>query len=283
MKLIKSVDAYEEFLRDNHMAETTVRAYTFTIKQYLHHHRSFSARSLDSHKLFMLENYKPQTVNQKICALNQYICFMRDDPDPEVAALFRSIKTLRQVRIQQKFYLENVISDGEFNYLKRRLLRDGNKRWYFILRLMASSGARVSELVQMKYEHLEAGYMEICSKAGKTRRILIPKSLCTEAMAFYQESGITSGFVILNASGSILSPRGINAMLRKFAIKYNMNENTMHPHAFRHLYAQNFLKKCPDIALLADLLGHDSIETTRIYLKKTGAEQQKLINKVVTW
>ena len=72
-------------------------------------------------------------------------------------------------------------------------------------------------------------------------------------------------------------------MLKKFAFRYKMNDHTMHPHAFRHLYAQNSLKKCPDISLLADLLGHDSIETTRVYLKKTGAEQQKLINKVVTW
>lgn len=78
-------------------------------------------------------------------------------------------------------------------------------------------------------------------------------------------------------------PRGINSMLKTFARAYGLNEQVMHPHAFRHLYAQNFLKHCPDIALLADLLGHDSIETTRIYLKKSGPQQRELINKIVTW
>ena len=283
MKLMKTVNDYEDYLRNEHRAETTVRAYTYAVRQYIRLNRSFSASALDKHKLFLIESYKPQTVNQKICAINHYLDFMRDCKDPEMAETFRSLKKLRQVKLQQKFYLENIINDSDFNYLKNKLLKDENYRWYYIVRLMTCTGARVSELIQMKYEHLEAGYMEICSKAGKTRRILIPKSLCNDAMRYYQSVGITSGFIILNSQGGIITPRGINAMLKKFAFRYKMNDHTMHPHAFRHLYAQNFLKKCPDISLLADLLGHDSIETTRVYLKKTGAEQQKLINKVVTW
>ncbi|MDO4264958.1 MAG: tyrosine-type recombinase/integrase [Eubacteriales bacterium] len=283
MKQMKSVREFEEYLKSEHRAAGTIRAYTLAVRQYIRDFHTFTASGLDRYKSMLISRYMPQTVNQRICAVNQYILFMRENGDADTAALFSSLKCLKQIKLQQKFYLENVISDSDFNYLKKRLLADGNRRWYFILRLMTATGARVSELVQMKYEHLEAGAMDICSKAGKTRRILIPRDLCKEAMDYYRSEGITSGFIILNHRGQVITPRGIGAMLKQFAVYYKMNERTMHPHAFRHLYAQNFLKKCPDISLLADLLGHDSIETTRVYLKKTGAEQKKLIDKVVTW
>lgn len=283
MKLMTSVKDFEKFLRSEHRADNTIRAYTYAVRSYIRKYHSFTVPNLDKYKIHLIERYKPQTVNQRICALNQYIRFMREDKDPQIAAVFLPLKQMKQIKLQQKFFLENIISDSDFNYLKTRLLEDDNLRWYYIIRLMTATGARVSELLQLKYEHLEAGFMEICSKAGKTRRVLIPKALCRNAMQYYQSQGITSGFIILNMKGNVITPRGINSMLKKFAARYHLNDRTMHPHAFRHLYAQNFLKKCPDISLLADLLGHDSIQTTRIYLKKTGAEQQKLINRVVTW
>ena len=283
MKLMKSVKEFEEYLKNEHRSAGTIRAYSLAVCQYIRTFHTFTGSNLDKYKSWLIALYMPQTVNQRICALNQYILFMQKSEDTDTRALFSSLKCLKQIKLQQKFYLENVISDSDFNYLKRCLLADDNKRWYFILRLMTATGARVSELVQMKFEHLEAGAMEICSKAGKTRRILIPRELCEKAMEYYRSEGITSGFIILNHRGQVITPRGIGAMLKRFAAYYRMNERTMHPHAFRHLYAQNFLKKCPDISLLADLLGHDSIETTRVYLKKTGAEQKQLIDKFVTW
>ena len=283
MELTKTVNEFETFLTEEQRTQHTIRAYSYAVRQYLRLFRVFSPDKLNAYKLYLLDHYKPQTVNQRICALNQYMAFMRASPVPEISTAFQSLKELRQIKLQQKFYLENNISDSDFNYLKTQLLRDRNFRWYFIIRFMAATGARVSELIQLKYEHLEAGYMEICSKAGKTRRVLLPKQLCREAMQYYQSHKISSGFIILNKKGNQITPRGINSMLKTFAYRYKINEYTMHPHAFRHLYAQNFLKKCPDLSLLADLLGHDSIETTRIYLKKTGAEQHKLIDKIVTW
>lgn len=283
MKLMHSVREFEEYLRNDHLSEGTIRVYSIGIRQYIREYKSFTAANLERYKMRLLEKYKPQTVNQRICAVNQFIIFMREYGGAEEALAFSSLKKLKQVKIQQKFFLENVISDSDFNYLKKQLLLSGNLRWYFIVRLMTATGTRVSELVQLKYEHLEKGFMEICSKAGKSRRILIPQSLCREAMEYYKSIGVTSGFIILNRSGKQITPRGISSMLKTFASTYGISEQTMHPHAFRHLYAQNFLKKCPDISLLADLLGHDSIETTRVYLKRSGAEQKQLINKVVTW
>lgn len=77
--------------------------------------------------------------------------------------------------------------------------------------------------------------------------------------------------------------RGISQQLKNYADKYGLDKKVVYPHSFRHRYAKNFLEKYNDIALLADLMGHESIETTRIYLRRTASEQQDLVDKIVTW
>jgi len=83
--------------------------------------------------------------------------------------------------------------------------------------------------------------------------------------------------------GGIMSSRGVSEQLRRFADKYDIPREVMHPHSFRHRFAKNFLSRSGDISLLADLLGHESIETTRIYLTRSSKEQKLLLDKMVTW
>ena len=92
-----------------------------------------------------------------------------------------------------------------------------------------------------------------------------------------------SGYIFCNKRGERLTTRGVAHQLKELAIKYKMNPNVVYPHSFRHRFAKNFLDKYNDLALLADLMGHESIETTRIYLRRTSEEQQEIINKVITW
>ena len=80
-----------------------------------------------------------------------------------------------------------------------------------------------------------------------------------------------------------LPSRGVAAQLKKFAYQYGLDPKVVYPHSFRHRFAKNFLEKYNDIALLADLMGHESIETTRIYLRRTATEQQQLVDRIVTW
>lgn len=83
--------------------------------------------------------------------------------------------------------------------------------------------------------------------------------------------------------GERITTRGISQQLKNYADKYGLDKKVVYPHSFRHRYAKNFLEKHNDIALLADLMGHESIETTRIYLRRTASEQQALVDKIVTW
>ena len=187
------------------------------------------------------------------------------------------------IREQKHTYLDTVISQKDYDRLKRRLKKDENYFWYFIVRFLASTGARVSELRQIKMEDLQLGYLDLYSKGGKIRRLFFPRSLCGEAIPYFASRGIDSGFLFLTRRHTCISARAIEMQLKNIAKRYRINPATMYPHSFRHRYAINFLKRFNDISLLADLLGNDSIETTRIYLMKSSQEQQTVIDRVVTW
>lgn len=190
---------------------------------------------------------------------------------------------LKYIKVQQKTYLENVISDADYEFFKNKLWKEKNYEWYFVVRFLGATGARVSELIQFKYEHLSRGYIDLYTKAGKIRRIFIPKKLRVKALTYYDSIDRKDGYLFLNKDKKQITTRGIAHQLKELAKKYNMNLNVIYPHSFRHRFAKNFLSKNKDIALLADLMGHESIETTRIYLRKTSEEQQEIVDTLIDW
>ena len=176
-----------------------------------------------------------------------------------------------------------MISEADYKYFKKRLKKDGEMSWYFVIRFLAATGARVSELIQFKVEHVRAGYFDLYAKGGKLRRIYIPKALQKEALSWLEENQRESGFLFLNRYGERITTRGISGQLKKFAEKYGIDKAVVYPHSFRHRFAKSFLERCNDIAFLADLMGHESIETTRIYLRKTATEQREIVDRIVDW
>jgi len=190
---------------------------------------------------------------------------------------------LKVVKLQQRHFLENVISQADYEFFIHCLQRDGNFGWYFVVRYLCATGARVSELVQMKVEHIKIGYIDIYGKGGKVRRIYVPKCLKEETLSWLGAQNLSSGYLFLNRFGECITTRGIAHQLKTLAKEYGINDKVVYPHSFRHRFAKNFLERCSDIALLADLMGHDSIETTRIYLRKTATEQQEIVDQVITW
>lgn len=123
--------------------------------------------------------------------------------------------------------------------------------------------------------------MDIVSKGQKLRRVYIPANLQTEAIGWCAREGKTEG--VLFGDRSALTSRGIALGLKRAAERYDINPDVVYPHSFRHLFAKNFISKNPDIAFLADLMGHESIETTRIYLRRTSAEQRRAVDEAIDW
>ncbi|TPE56914.1 integrase [[Mycoplasma] falconis] len=263
---------FHKFLLNNNLSKNTISAYLIAVKMFFENFTEINKQNLLSFKAILVDKYTGKTINLRIQGINKYLEFIKKE----------KLK-LSFVKIQQKMYLENVISDADYEFFKKKLLKDKNYQWYFVIRLLGATGARVSELIHFKYEHLIRGYIDIYTKSGKIRRIFIPIKLRNKAIEYYNSINRNEGYLFLNKNGLQITTRGIAHQLKALAKKYNMNLNVVYPHSFRHRFAKNFLSKYKDIALLADLMGHESIETTRIYLRKTSEEQQKIVDTIVDW
>lgn len=266
------ITKYESFLLHQDLSANTARSYVWTVKHFLEKYKEVTRRNLLAYKGFLVENHKPQTVNLRLQAVNKYLEFIKKE----------KLK-MRFVKVQQKNFLENVISDADYRFFKTSLKRDGHISWYFVVWFLTATGARVSELLQIKVEHVRQGYLDIYSKGGKLRRLYIPKKLRSEASVWLKERKLDSGYLFLNRFGERITSRGLAQQLKLFAKKYGINASVVYPHSFRHRFAKNFLERYNDLALLADLMGHESIETTRIYLRRTATEQQAIVDKIVNW
>ena len=266
------VEKFKSFLLQSNMAENTITAYIYAVKDFNSQYQELTKENLLLYKMSLIETFKPKTVNLRIQALNKYLDFVHK---PQLH--------LKSVKVQQRTYLENVISNADYTFLKNKLKKENNLEWYFVVRFLAATGARVSELVQLKVEHVNVGYYDIYTKGGKIRRLFIPMKLRDEAQEWLSANKRESGYLFLNRFGDRITTRGIAQQLKNFAVKYGLNPKVVYPHSFRHRYAKNFLEKFNDISLLADLMGHESIETTRIYLRRTASEQQAIVDEVIVW
>lgn len=263
---------FKQFLLRQSLSENTINSYVFTVQHFFAQHEEITKKNLLVYKGFLIEKYKAKTVNLRLQGINKYLEFIKKDKDK-----------LKFVKLQQKTYLENVISNADYTFFKNQLKKDKNYDWYFVVRFLAATGARVSELVQFSAEHVKLGYIDLYTKCGKIRRIYIAKRLQTEALKWLKSKQQETGYIFCNRQGTRLTTRGVAHKLKELGIKYKMNPKLIYPHSFRHRFAKNFLEKYNDLALLADLMGHESIETTRIYLRRTSEEQQEIVDKVITW
>lgn len=267
------MDDFKTYLVGLNLASNTVNAYIIAVKNFFANYSSVTKTNLLAWKAYLIENFKAKTVNLKIQAMNNYLVFIK-----------KANLKIKSIKVQQRLFLESVISDSDYEFFKKKLKKEDNKEWYFIVRFLAGTGSRISELIKIKVEHVKVGYIDIYSKGGKVRRIYIPIALRKEAVVWIENDlKIDSGYIFKNRYGERITSRGVSQQLKKYAQKYGMDTNVVYPHSFRHRFAKNFLEKYNDISLLADLMGHESIETTRIYLRKTASEQQAIVDKIVTW
>lgn len=260
---------FQHRLVQENYAVNTVRAYLGALRGFQARYRDLNKQNLLDYRASLIDSYKPKTVNVRIRGINKYLeCTGK----PELK--------IKSVKMAEVSFLDNVISNEDYRRFKRKLRREPDQRWYFIVWCLAATGARISELVRFRVEDIRAGYVDICSKGGKIRRLYIPTQLRTEMLRWLDRD---SGYLFLNRYGEPLTPRGIAKRLKDFAILYGLDPGVVHPHSFRHLFAKNFLERSSDLALLSDLLGHEGLETTRLYLRKSRQAQNRLVEKIVDW
>ena len=271
----KDIKNYERYLRRENLADSTIKAYSNAILDFYSKHKTLTKNNLLIYKASMLDKMSPRTINLRLQGINRYLEYIH-----------KGNMKLKFVKVQTKPFLDNVISNGDYKILCRHLKKNNYITFYFLVRYMCCTGARVSEVIKFKREHVEKGWMDLYSKGGKIRRLYIPTRLANETLKWLEtpETNIKEGYIFRNKNGIQITPRGINKQLKIYAKECKcIPLETVYPHSFRHRFSLNFLEKNSNVILLSDLLGHSSVETTRIYLRQSSAEQKALLDKIVTW
>ena len=208
--------------------------------------------------------YTPGTINTMLVSLNRFFGFLGWNDC--------QVKTLR---IQRRLFREDCkeLTREEYQRLIAAAQSTGRERLMLLMETICSTGIRVSEVKYITVEALKLGKAEISLK-GKIRTILLPNKLCRKLLKYAKKQRTASGEVFLTRNGTGLSRKQIWAEMKSVCEKARVVASKVFPHNLRHLFARTFYKVCRDVARLADVLGHSSIETTRIYLISTGVEHQ---------
>lgn len=270
--LSKCLNAFHKYLIQHNMSPNTITAYVYSVRHFFTYSNQLNSNNVNLYKVYLMDHYQPQTVNMRIRALN---CFLK----------FQGISDfkIRAFRMQQKTYTDHVISQADYEYLKRRLHEDDQHTFYFIIRFIAATGVRISELVSFQVSDVKNGFKDIYSKGNKMRRVYIPTFLQKDTLSWLESDSRSSGPLFLSHLGRGISVSGVRSQLKTFAYRYHLDPKVVYPHSFRHRFAKNFIEHGGDIAFLSNLLGHKSIETTRIYLRRSSTEQSLIVNQIVDW
>lgn len=219
----------------------------------------------------MLETgYAPATVNSMVAAVNRFIAFLG----------WKEYK-IKSLKLQRKLFRDErrELTQGEYERLLAAAHSLGRRRLELLIETICATGIRVSEVKYITMEAVQTGQTTISLK-GKLRTILLPGKLCRKLKKYARTQKIASGEVFLTRSGRGLSRRQIWAEMKRLCKTAGVEPSKVFPHNLRHLFARSFYKVCRDVVKLADVLGHSSIETTRIYLISTGAEHAGILNRM---
>ena len=272
---------FEHYLRvTKKLADRSVSTYLFRVKLFLKEYGDFTDENLIEWKENQIDNLKSANyINQGLIAFRIYKQYKKLD-----------VQIPKGVPSQKKQFIENVISRADYDYLCQYMIDRFGKskdkkyeRLYVAIRIMGTTGLRMHELLNVKVEDIKRGVFDIYGKRSKERRIYIPEKAKTELLNLLEGIGITSGFAIVDRSGKQYKSRAFQSILQSIAEETKIDKDLMHPHGFRHFFAKEFIRNHNDICLLADLLGHSNLETTRMYLKMTSREQKDVVDKIVDW
>ena len=214
--------------------------------------------------------YKPETVNGKLSAVNKFLSCMGWGEC-----------CVKYLKIQRRLFRSTgrELTKDEYTRLVETAQGLGKTRLALLIETICATGIRVSEVKYITAEALRAGRAEISLK-GKIRTVLLPGKLCRKLQKYAKKQKITSGEVFLTRSGKGVSRRQIWAEMKALCKQARVAPSKVFPHNLRHLFARTFYRVSRDVAKLADVLGHSSIETTRIYLISTGAEHVRQLERL---
>lgn len=247
-KYMRDINAFREWLGTKLIEKVTVLEY----------------------KAYLIENYAPASANSMLSSINSFFEFNE----------WHDLK-VKMLKIQKQIFADKnkELTKAEYERLLDAAKSKKNERLYYLMQTICSSGIRVSELRSITIEAIKARKATIKCK-GKMRVVILPKELCKLLSEYAKEQKISSGPVFVTKTGKPLDRSAIWKMMKQLCESAGVPKEKVFPHNLRHLFARTYYTIQKDIVRLADILGHSSINTTRIYTMETGDIHRRQIQKL---
>ena len=264
----EAIDCFKKYLREEEKSENTIEKYLRDVRAFAAYLSGIEVtkETVIAYKSRLLaENYAVRSINSILASVNSLFAFL-GWTDCKV----KSIKLQRQVYCPE----EKELTKAEYTRLVNTAKQKGNERLNLILQTICGTGIRVSELQYITVEAVKCSEAVVSLK-GKTRSVFIVKELQKKLLRYAAEQKIHSGCIFITRTGKPISRTNIWREMKGLCEQAGVNPQKVFPHNLRHLFARIFYGIEKDIAKLADILGHSSINTTRIYIISTGNEHRR--------
>ncbi len=263
----QTIKAFGDYLIDNERASATVEKYLRDVRFFADYIGIASPQKTHvlAYKEMLLKSYAIRSANSMLASLNAYFRF-----------LGRYDLIVKQFKVQKEAYCpeEKELTREEYASLIRTADKRNDQRLSLIIQTICATGIRVSELKSITVEAVRRGEATVSLK-GKTRKIFIVSALRQKLTKYIKEQGLTEGTVFTTKGGKPIDRSNIWKQMKALCEDAKVLPEKVFPHNLRHLFARTFYKLEKDIARLADILGHSSINTTRIYIISSGKEHQR--------
>ena len=265
------VYAFCLYLINEERSEATIEKYARDISKFaawLAGRRVTKEETMRWKEHLQSAGYAPGSINGKLTALDRFFDFLG----------WQDCK-VKHLKVQRRLFREDgrELTRKEYEMLLAAARSMGRERLALLMEAICGTGIRVSEVRYLTVAAARAGRAEVSLK-GKIRTILIPGKLCRKLLKYAGKNGIASGEIFLTRGGKGMGRKQIWHEMKLLCAAAGVAAGKVFPHNLRHLFARTFYRACRDVARLADVLGHSSIETTRIYLISTGTEHARILD-----
>ena len=265
----ENVELFNAYLSNEEKAWATVNKYLHDVRelQLWLGEQELCKSAVLAYKSYLCDHYAPTSVNAALSSLNSFFNFME----------WYDLR-VKNLKIQKQIFAstDKELTKSEYSRLLQAAKQKKNERLYLLMQTICSTGIRVSEVRYITVEAVVRGVADINCK-GKRRQVFLPKQLCKILRRYINEQKIKSGAVFVTKKGNPLDRSNIWSDMKKLCKSANVSDKKVFPHNLRHLFARTYYSLQKDIVRLADILGHSSVNTTRIYTMETGEIHRKQI------
>lgn len=257
----KIIKKFKEYLIDEEKSKATIEKYIRDLTVFVCWlgGAELSKTKVLGYKEYIISKYAPASVNSILSSLNSFFDFIG-----EYGLKVKNLKIQKQIFAKN----EKELTKAEYDRLLAAAKAEGNQKLNLLMQTICATGIRVSELKYITVEVLKDGRADVNMK-GKLRIIIIPKELCKMLKKYAAEQKISSGSIFVTKTGRPLDRTNIWKLMKSLCESANVDKGKVFPHNLRHLFARTFYSIEKDIVRLADILGHSSVNTTRIYTMET--------------